>query len=113
MVELLEPWRMSKDLHVVLEKAQAFPGDGTVGAFNYGKGFGIWLGILAALGMPHTLVAPQTWKAAVLKDMGKDKGASRLKACQLFPKMAIEFQTAVSHNKAEALLLAVYADRCF
>ena len=111
MVELLEPWRRVEDLHVALEKAQAFPGDGTVGAFNYGTGYGIWLGILAALEMPHTLVAPQTWKAVMLKDMGKDKGASRLRASQLFPDLAGGFQTAASHNRAESLLLAAYADR--
>jgi crossover junction endodeoxyribonuclease RuvC len=111
MVELLEPWRKSEDCHVALEKVHAFPGDGTVGAFSFGMGFGVWQGILAALGIPYTLVAPQTWKKSMLADMGKDKGASRLRAVQLYPALAEELRPAASHNKAESLLLAVYADR--
>ena len=100
---------MSKDNHAALEKVHSFPG--AVGAFNFGMGFGIWQGLLTALGIPYTLVSPQTWKKAMLADMGKDKGASRLRALQLFPVFTEELRSAASHNKAESLLLAVYADK--
>ena len=47
--------------HVFVEKAQAMPKNGAVGMFNYGRGFGEILGILAYHKAPFTLVHPRTW----------------------------------------------------
>ena len=47
--------------HVFVEKAQAMPKNGSVGMFNYGRGFGEILGILAYHKAPFTLVHPRTW----------------------------------------------------
>ncbi len=38
--------------HVVIEEAQAMPGQGTRSMFTIGVGFGVWLGLLAALALP-------------------------------------------------------------
>lgn len=97
--------------HVILEKAQAMPKQGSTSMFNYGRGAGLWEGLLAGMKFPYTLVAPQRWKRIMMPDMAKDKGASILRAKQLFPECASQLQLVKDHNKAEALLLAAYGQR--
>ncbi len=60
----------------VIEKAQAMPKQGVTSMFNYGKGFGVVLGILEGLGIPYRLVTPQAWKKAILSGTAKDKDAA-------------------------------------
>ena len=67
----------------ILEESQAMPGQGTRSMFTVGVGFGLWLGVLAALQMPYTRIRPQVWKKAL--GLGKDKEAARLRAMQLYP----------------------------
>jgi len=69
-----------------------------------GVGFGLWLGVLAALTLPYTRVRPQVWKRAL--GLGKDKEQARLRAMQLFPSADLRLK---KHNgRAESLLLAWY-----
>lgn len=98
-------------LHAYIERAQAMPKQGVTSMFNYGKGFGLWLGLLIGIGIPYTLVSPRRWKAVMLSDMGKDKGASLLRAKQLFPQCISQLQLVKDHGKAEALLIAAYGQR--
>jgi len=92
---------------VVIEEAQAMPGQGTRSMFQTGLGMGIWLGVLAALQLPYRRVRPQIWKKAF--GLGKDKEASRLKAMQLYP--GADLRRKKDHGRAEALLLAFYGQR--
>jgi hypothetical protein len=48
-------------------------------------GYGMWIGILAALHIPYTLVTPNRWKKEMMAGMGKEKEASCVRAAQLFP----------------------------
>ncbi len=98
-------------LHAYIERAQAMPKQGTTSMFNYGKGYGLWLGLLIGIGIPHTLVSPRRWKMAMMADMAKDKGASLLRAKQLFPQCASQLQLVKDHDKAEALLIAAYGQQ--
>lgn len=66
---------------------------------------GVIQGVLAALGIPVQMVAPASWKKA-MGLVGTDKEVSRAKAQQLFP--AAPLARKKDHNRAEALLLAVY-----
>jgi crossover junction endodeoxyribonuclease RuvC len=100
---LLTPYAASQ-AHVILEASQAMPGQGTRSMFTGGVGYGVMLGILAALALPHTRVRPAIWKRAL--GLGKDKEASRLRAMQLFP--AADLRRKKDHGRAEALLLAWY-----
>ena len=102
---------LGRHLHVYIERAQAMPKQGVTSMFNYGKGFGLWLGLLIGIGFPYTLVSPRRWKASMLSDMPKDKGASILRAKQLFPASARELTRVKDHNRAEALLIAAYGQR--
>lgn len=100
----------SNIMGVALEKVHAMPGQGVTSMFSMGEGFGIWKGIVASLQLPMHLVPPQTWKKAIV-GTGKDKGASRLKAIELFPDMHEYLKLKKDHDKAEALLLAEYLRR--
>jgi len=105
-------------LHVFIEKQQAMPMElhgrtqGVATSFQIGLGYGVWLGLLGALGVPFTPVAAVTWKKVMLSDMPKGKDSSTIKAKQLFPQAAESLKRKKDHNRSEALLLAEYGRRC-
>src|SRR5262249_35098826 len=96
--------------HVYLERAQAMPGQGTVSMFNYGEGFAIIRGILAARGIAYTLVPPATWKRAL--QVPAAKAGAKARASQLLPASVHLWSRRVKdHGKAEAALLALFGAR--
>jgi crossover junction endodeoxyribonuclease RuvC len=120
IVRILRSICTGKDAMVVIEKVNAMPGAGADGtrqsmgatsAFNFGLGYGEWLGILAALEIPHQQVHPATWKDAVMQGCTKEKDSSRVKAMQLFPKTAKDLARKKDHGRADALLIAEWARR--
>ena len=86
---------------------------GVTSAFNFGMGFGMWIGICAALAIPYQLVHPVTWKKLMMADMGKEKDASRIKVMQLYPQTAKDLQRKKDHGRADALLMAEWARRTY
>lgn len=71
--------------HLYLEKAMHIPREGTKkqGAqsrFNYGESYGMIRGILIANEIPHSLVHPLTWQAAMFKHFKKSQMSSKEKA---------------------------------
>ena len=93
--------------HVYIESVHAMPGQGVTSMFNFGKGFGIWIGILAALKIPYTLIPPQAWKKHLMQGM-KDKDAARIRAQQLYPSVTKELSRKKDVGRADALLIAEY-----
>lgn len=98
------------DVHVYIERVGVMPKEGAVGAFNFGKGYGIWLGIIASYQFPHTLIVPQKWKKAMVGTV-KDKDASRQRALQLFPYLADKLKRKKDDGRAEAALIGEYGLR--
>jgi hypothetical protein len=99
---------------VIIEKSQAFPDQGAVSNFSTGHGFGLWLGLIVAMGLGHELVRPAVWK----KDMGldKDKKRSIMIAKRLFPVTADLYKVPRGRvdsldGRAEALLMAEWMRR--
>lgn len=82
---------------------------GTSSAFAFGKGYGIIIGILAALGVPYTFVASTKWKAAM--GATKDKDGSRARASQLMPDSAGQWKMVKEDGRAESALLVLYGHR--
>ena len=65
------------------------------------------MGVLGAMGIPHTLVTPQAWK----KDaglIGKDKDAARARAIQLWPSWRDLDAKGKGQAYADAALIAMY-----
>src|SRR5438128_8748323 len=57
MARLLAPY-VGAGVQVLIEEAQAMPGQGVRSMFTCGLSFGAWLGLLAALALPYTRVRP-------------------------------------------------------
>jgi len=92
-----------------LELAGPMPGEGVVGVFGFGRGHGLWEGILAALRIPYQLIRPQQWKKAMLAGLPKGKDASRIAAQRLFPNADLSLKRY--HGRADSLLLAEFLRR--
>ena len=105
------------EYHVFVEKAQAMPKNGAVGMFNYGRGFGEILGILAYHKAPFTLVHPRTW--CKIMHQGTSKGgtakARSMEAVKrLFPGtnlLRTPKCTKLDEGYIDALLIAAYGFR--
>lgn len=117
---LLQQLTAREESLVTIEKVNAMPGTradgerhsmGATSAFNFGRGFGNWEGIVAALMLSSQQVHPATWKKLMMADMGKGKDASRIRAMQMFPRAAKDLQRKMDHGRAEALLMAAYGMR--
>lgn len=93
-------------LAAVVEAAQPMPRQGVSSSYRYGTAYGILLGVLGALGIPYTTVAPARWKRAV--GLGPHKDAARTRALQRWPAAAAQLTRQRDHGRAEALLLAAY-----
>ena len=91
----------------ILEKSQAMPKQGVTSMFNYGKGYGIWLGLLVALGIPFIEIHPRTWAGRLLKGVGGEgKDRNYKSARQIFPEWQPKFKYEWEY--ADSLLLAEY-----
>ena len=97
--------------HIAIESVHSMKGQGVTSAFTFGKGVGLWIGVIVGLGLPYTEVLPQRWKAVMMHGMGKDKDASRVRAMQLFPQISEQLNLKKHHGRADALLLAEYIHR--
>lgn len=87
------------------QRGKAGPKQGMATNGSLMHSLGVIQGVLATLGIPVHMVAPAAWKKT-MGLTGTDKEYSRAKAQQLFP--AAPLARVKDHNRAEALLLAVY-----
>lgn len=102
---------------VTIEELHAMPTNGGCGNFSSGYGYGLWIGLLAATGLPYQTVQPTRWKKllGMKKVEGKDaakKAADRMFACQLFPSASGRMNLVKHHGRADSLLIAEYGRRC-
>lgn len=100
----------------VLEKAQAYPGQGSVSNFTVGRCFGLMEGILASLGIPYVVVHPKTWQKKAFEGLAHQdtKQASILVAQRLFPQtsfVATERSKKPHDGLTDAALMAYHASR--
>lgn len=109
MVEILAPYVV--DAYVAIEKVHAMPRQGVASAFTFGKGFGLWLGILGSLAIPYDEVTPQRWQGVMLDGMQKGKDSSRMRAMALWPQFTDRLNRKSNDGRAEALLIAEWRKR--
>ena len=74
---------------IVIEKAQAMPGQGVSSMFNYGVGFGRLIGWAECLEVPCRLVTPREWTKAMHRgcEGATPKERSLVAARRLFPHL--------------------------
>jgi crossover junction endodeoxyribonuclease RuvC len=92
-----------------IELVGARPGEGAVGAFAFGRSRGVCEGVLAAVGIPATFIAPAAWKRAIGIPPGKEgaKGAARAEAIRRWPSRASLFARVKDDVRAEGALIGV------
>jgi len=106
LAEILAKSHASK---AFVELVGARPGEGAVGAFAFGRSRGVVEGVLGALAVPATFIAPVSWKRAVGLPAGRDgaKDAARSEAIRRWPGKAGLFARARDDGRAEAALIAL------
>jgi crossover junction endodeoxyribonuclease RuvC len=92
--------------HCFLEKVGPMPKQGVTSTFRFGTSFGAIQGIVTALGIPMTLVRPQTWQG--FHHCGPSPDAARQRATQLYPSVAPLLARKMDANRADAVLIAHY-----
>lgn len=95
--------------HAFVEKVGAMPGQGVSSMFAFGNYYGMIQGILAAKGIPYTLVTPQKWQKDMSVREGKD--GARERARQLLPDSAEYLTRVKDHGRADAILIALWGSR--
>jgi crossover junction endodeoxyribonuclease RuvC len=108
LARVIDNWSPLKPV-VWLEQVGTRPGEGSVGAFDFGRTYGILLGVCAAHFLTVNLVTPASWKVA-MKVKG-DKDESRAAACTMFPRQSVLFARKKDDGRAEAALIAAYGVR--
>lgn len=138
MSKILAPY---KGAVAYIEDVHAMPGNGGVSMFNFGRGKGLWEMAIVANGLTIVYVSPQTWKKdypelVPVKAPKKPKGSApktkkekaeaakqkrlvkalaketaRKLAGTLYPQLADRFKTVNSDGRAEAVLIAKYAEK--
>lgn len=95
--------------HVFIERQQSRPGAAVQAVFKIGYGFGLWVGILSAFRVPHSVVSPQVWQREMYAGaVGEGKERSLLIASRLYPGIVIPKDR---HDRADALLIAEWGRR--
>lgn len=91
-----------------VERVGPRPGEGAVGAFQFGDCKGVVRGVLAAAAIPALFIQPAQWKRVVGIPPGKDmKDAARSEAIRRWPSHAGKFALKKDDGKAEAALIAL------
>lgn len=105
--------RKGERVMVWLEVAQAMPKQGLSSTFKTGRGFGLWEGICAGLGLEYDIVHPRTWTKFMLKDIpaGEPKSRSMAKCQRLFPELPLtkpRGKVLSLDGRSDAALIAYY-----
>lgn len=113
-----------KNVMICIEAVHAMPGNGAVSMFFFGRGLGVWEGVVGALGHPMRQITPQTWKKGFLQltpqkgdkrprsvIKAEAKKAALVLAREIFPSMAESLKRSKDDGRAEALLMTLFYAR--
>ena len=100
--------KYTKNSFCVIEHSQAMPKQGISSTFIYAEGYGKYLGVLDTLDIPYHEVRSSIWKAKMGLDSNKYNSIDN--ALELYPDSKKYIKLRKDDGKAEALLLAHYAE---
>jgi hypothetical protein len=104
LADLLRIWQPAR---AYVEFVGARPGEGTVGAFAFGRCRGVVEGALAPFAVPITWLTAPTWKRTIGIPAGEAKDKARSEAVRRWPAKASLFARVKDDGRAEAALIAV------
>jgi crossover junction endodeoxyribonuclease RuvC len=96
--------------HAFLEQVGTRPGEGAVGAFAFGRGYGLIRGILRAHFVPIINVTPAKWQRDLGIKTGAGKDAARAMAKERFQHQAGLFARVKDDGRADAALIALWGN---
>ena len=105
LAKLLSPKGAGHEI-AILEQVHAMPKQGVSSTFRFGQNYGAIQMAVAGHGYDVRDVTPNAWKKHFR--LGSDGEASRGLAIQRFPQLADALKRKKDHNRAEAVLLALY-----
>lgn len=109
IVQLLGSFNAPLGTVAYIEQSNPYPQDGKQGWWSGGFGYGLWIGILVALGFSVVPVSSISWKNKFELTGGMStKDDSRRVASALFPSLSSVLKRKKDHGRAEALLIAAY-----
>ena len=103
-----------KDIKIaILERAQAFPGQGVVSQFSIGRNYGMMEALLTALEIPYQITHSKSWQKKMFEGINHQdtKQASALVAQRLFPGFkfyATDQSSKIHSGMTDSALMAVY-----
>lgn len=92
---------------ICVEDVNTHPSWSAGSSFTFGKAYGIVLSVVELRLCPYVRVKPSVWKKATLSGTDQSKEAAITRVQNLFP--GVDLGAKPSHDRAEAVLLAVYA----
>jgi len=121
-LDILNLSRLLKEIkpkvtHAFLENVSARPGQGVVSMFRFGYCFGVKESLLTSLGIPYTLVTPQSWTKIIHKGVSRKlttKQRSLIIVNRLFPDLDLRKSSrcSIPHSGlVDGLLIAEYGRR--
>lgn len=90
----------------VVEQVHSMPKQGVASSFDFGKSYGVVLGVLAGARVRVEHVPPTRWKKAMR--LTADKEQARRRAVERWPKHAGLFRRKMDADRAEAALMALW-----
>jgi crossover junction endodeoxyribonuclease RuvC len=91
-----------------VERAQAMPGQGSSSGFKYGRAVGAIETTITLCGISTEIIEASAWKRFFHLHAGDKEGARQL-ALQRFPSAHALLARRKDHNRAEAMLIALFA----
>lgn len=95
----------------LIEQAGPRKNDGVIQAFGAGANWGTAYGALVAQYVPTERANPAHWKRTMQVTAAKDSSLARIK--QMLPQHAAFFARKKDEGRAEAALIALYAEKRF
>jgi crossover junction endodeoxyribonuclease RuvC len=111
MADAIRHMSLFGDSVVILEQAQAMPGQGVTSTFATGRGFGIWEGVLSALDVPYRTIRPSVWTRRIFAGIsGEGKARAIQFALRMFPgcELTPKGSRKPRDGRADALCLAYF-----
>lgn len=90
----------------VVESVHAMPKQGVTSSFNFGRSFGVILGVLAGSEIPVKYVTPQAWKKR-FSLIGTEKDAAREKIIHMMPQHKDLFLRKKDVDRADAVFIGL------
>lgn len=116
---LLEYKKIGLPMFATIENQISMPGQGLTSTLQTGKGFGMWLGLLAGLDIPYQVISARAWQAKLFTGVSAKldtKAKSEIIAKRLFPN--VDFRKSerarVAHDGlTDAICIAEYGRKTY